>query len=153
MSELADLDPVALKYTLSILNRRRYTVKQIQDKLAQRGCNEGDRQLIVDHLLKLGFLNDRSFAEAWVHDRDMLSPKGSFILRQELYKQGVPEDIIVEVLRERGSEDDLEAAKDVLRRTRARYQGLDKETLKRRQMALLSRRGFSYDVISRILDM
>ena len=105
-----------------------------------------------------GFVNDTHFAEAWSRTRDVLSPRGSYRLQAELIEKGIPKEIIAKVLSERRDLADegeqlteLELAEQAAKGRERLYSNLTPEVRNRRLASFLQRRGFSYDVIRRIL--
>ena len=90
-------------------------------------------------LVALNYLDDESFARAWVESRDRARPRGELALRRELAQKGVGREIVERVLEERQEsngegEMDLAAALRLLERRRP---ALEREAnpLKRRQKA------------------
>lgn len=151
----------ALSYTLRLLKTRLRSEWEIDQALLRRGVEPDARHQTIATLKESGLINDQRFARAWVHTRDLLSPRGKIVLRQELLQKGIDPQLITEVLAERAQlaqeEDDdqpteLELAQDLARRKESSYARLDPKTRERRLGAFLTRRGFSYDVIKRILN-
>ena len=150
-----------LSYSLRLLKSRLRTEFEINQALSKRGVEPDLRQEVIAKLKEAKLLDDQRFAEAWVHTRDLLSPRGGLVLRQELLQKGIPDHIISQVLSERrtAAQDEesdqpteVEQARDLLRRRERTYANLDSDTRKRRQISFLQRRGFTYDVIKRILE-
>lgn len=150
-----------LSYCLVLLKRRLRTAKELDEAMARKGVEPERRKSVLMELTELGIVDDYAFAQAWSRTRDKLSPRGSLVLRQELLQKGVNKEVIDRVLAERkqeaGAEDtdqptELELAQDLVRRRERAYAGLPGDVRKRRLMSLLQRRGFSYDVVRRILD-
>jgi regulatory protein len=116
----------------------------------------------VAELKELRLLDDVHYAHAWVRTRDRLSPRGAFVLRQELSQRGIARHIIDEVLQERKeAEDDedseqpteMQLAQELVERKTRLYSNLSPEVRNRRLMGVLQRRGFSLDTIRRILKV
>lgn len=149
-----------LNLALRLLKSRLRSAWEIDQALAKRGVEEAERQAVLEQLRELDLVNDQRFAEAWVHTRDALAPRGEFVLQQELYKKGLDRDLIQSVLRKRKEESenedeeqltDIELAKKLLAGKERAYAHLTPEVRERRLMSLLMRRGFSYDTAKRIL--
>ena len=58
---------------------------------------------VVGRLVELGYLDDGTFARAWVESRDRSRPRGESALRRELALKGVDRAVIDEVLTERAA--------------------------------------------------
>lgn len=103
---------------------------------------------IVNKLSMLGFLDDKSFAEAFVHDRRTLRSMSSRRLQLELKKKRVPSDIIDEVLSE-DETDEPTMLRQLIIRKRQQSKYRDDEL---KLMQYLARQGFSYGDIKDALS-
>jgi regulatory protein len=151
----------ALGYSLRLLKSRLRSVWEIDQALQKREVPLENRREVIAKLGAANLLDDLRFARAWVTTRDRLSPRGATVLRQELLQKGIDRGTIDQVLRERkdAAQDDeeeqkseLELARELMERRQRTYANLDRETRNRRLASFLQRRGFSFDVIKRILD-
>lgn len=116
-----------------------------------------ERTQVLDELTEAGLIDDARFARAWVNDRDRFSPRGAFLLRQELIKKGLSKEDITAALQQRTEReeepvDELEQARALVEGRQRLYAHLPAETRNRRLMAFLLRRGFSLDTARRILN-
>ena len=73
---------------------------------------------------------------------------GNFRIRMELKKRGISESITDDVLAER-NEHDLH--RTLVKTVKNKYGYLERETGLRRAKGYLQRRGFQYDLISRVI--
>jgi regulatory protein len=101
-------------------------------------------------MLELDFLDDASFARAWVESRDRARPRGEMALRRELALKGIDRAIVDEVLGERGqvldaSADDSAAHRLLERRLPALLREADPRRRRQKAYALLARNGFDPD--------
>lgn len=149
-----------LTYAFRLLKNRLRSAWEIDQALARRGVEESERQAVLEQLSELDLINDQRFAEAWVHTRDLLAPRGAFILQMELVKKGIDKEIIKKVLRERqdlaadeasDQPDEETLARKLLEGKMRAYAHLTPEVRERRLLSLLMRRGFSYETAKRIL--
>jgi regulatory protein len=149
-----------LNYALRLLKNRLRSAWEIDQALARRGVKDEERLAVIEQLIEIDLINDQRFTEAWVHTRDLLAPRGEFVLQQELTKKGIDRDLIKKVLRERKELADDESndqpdeetlARKLLEGKMRAYAHLAPEVRERRLISLLMRRGFSYDVAKRIL--
>lgn len=147
------------QYCLRLIKIRLRSVAEIEQLLAHKEVPRDQIKQVVLELSQAGILDDLRFARAWVHTRDNLSPKGEIILRQELKKKGITDQLINRVLLERENEfaqnypqDDLEKRKalELIKRRAYFYRDLDAVIRKRRLGAYLARRGFSYELINKL---
>ena len=131
---------------------RQRSVAETSRRLKKLGYPEGLVEQVVTQLIELNYLDDETFARAWVESRDRARPRGELALRRELAQKGVDRQLVDQVLAERqesdtGAQSELVAARRLLERRR---RTLDAETdpYRRRQKgyALLARNGFDPDV-------
>jgi len=144
----------AKQKVIKLFNRRIYSELEITKKLGRKGYQEDIIQKVVGELKKSSLINDYLFAKAFVHDRLLLKPKGSFLIALELKNKGISETIIARVFsEEKIAEGDFDRALEIAKKRLAPLKSIkDKKTIKRRLYNFLLRRGFSYDIIRNILD-
>lgn len=104
-------------------------------------------ELVIAKLTDIGLLDDHKFAQAFVHDRQLLRPTSKRKLSLELRKKRVASDIIDEVLRETVTNDDT-ALNEIIERKRRQTKYQDDLKL----MQYLARQGFSYGDIKRAIN-
>lgn len=134
---------------LTIRSRSRSEVAQ---KLRDREFPPDIISSVIDHLIKLGYLNDEQFARDWAASRVRSRGFGRRRLEQELRIKGIGSDIIRDTLGtlfEDSSEADI-ARKEADRKlkTLARF---EPEVRRRRLAGFLERKGFSSETIRAIL--
>jgi regulatory protein len=98
---------------------------------------------ITNKLLRLGLLDDKKFAEAFIHDRRLLRSASTRKLQLELRKKHIANDIIEQVLAE-DETDEGSVLKELIakKRQQTKYK---EDNLK--LMQYLARQGFSYSDI------
>lgn len=137
---------------LRLLQRRWRSRRELEVALRRRGLPSGAISSAVAELLRQGWIDDERFARAWVQDRLALRPCGRRRLRAELLAKGIAPglvDSVVSALLPAGSEGDL--ALVGARSRLARLRGLSPQTARRRLAGWLQRRGFSAEVVARVL--
>jgi regulatory protein len=139
----------AMDAALRLLSYRGRSRKEIHDRLRRRGMSEDLIELTCNRLTELGLLNDEHFAEILTRDRIEFARKGSHQIRAELRRKGIAKPLIEQALAQVGNEDD--SARALIARTRRRYAGLEPRERCRKLHDLLLRRGFPFDVVSRVL--
>jgi regulatory protein len=126
---------------------RSRSVWETEFYLKRKDADESQIKQIIDKLTQLGLLDDRKFAEAFVHDRRLLRSSSSRKIKLELQKKRVPRDIIDQVLAE--DETDTDAMlKDVIVRKRQQSKYRDDEL---KLMQYLARQGWGYGDIKQAL--
>lgn len=131
---------------LGLLARREHSRAELQRKLAPHIENPQELADLLDDLARRGWLSDARFAEALVHDKQ--AKFGVSRLAYELRERGVEESVIRDQLIEL-KESELERARQVWQ---SKF-GTFPEDVKARakQMRFLQSRGFSFDVIGKVL--
>ena len=151
----------ARSYALNLVKKRLRSVWEIDQALLSRGVEQEERSRIITELCEHNILNDERFALAWVHTRDRLAPRGSFLLERELSQKGIDKATIRLIMMRRKEEmdDEPELNPDVdsqmrhlIDRKQRLYSNLAPEVRNRRLTAFLLRRGFSLDHVRRILN-
>ncbi|UCH33315.1 MAG: regulatory protein RecX [Armatimonadota bacterium] len=124
---------------------------ELAERLARKGFAEPVIRAAVDALEMAGLVDDEAFARAWMRERLANNPRGSLVVRWELRRKGVDEEIIQRAIEEEmGVERELDAALRVAARYAARP-GEDEAGSLRRLAAALRRRGFTFEVIDAAL--
>lgn len=88
----------AYNLALSYIEYKLRSKKEIEDYLERK---EFDRTLIndiIDELSKKGYINDTSYAKAFINDKISFTNHGPYKIRQALISNGVPEEIVDEEL-------------------------------------------------------
>lgn len=145
----------------NFLSFRPRSHREISDYLKRKAAKKDpatiDHQPVISRLLAklstLDLINDSAFAAWFISQRLTHRPKGPIALISELVKKGVPLPLAkASVSASLSSSTQLELlARDALSRKSA-WQKLPPEEYRRKAMAFLSRRGFSYDTIRRVVD-
>ncbi|MDF1501215.1 MAG: RecX family transcriptional regulator [Anaerolineales bacterium] len=140
----------AYQRALRYLSRRPHAEKEIRDKLSRNRIPSDVCERVIDRLRDASLLDDAAFAEAWVEDRGLYRPRSAKALRHELKQKGVHAAAIDQALSEF---DDEEAAWQAGKKAVRRYRSLPEETAVRRMTAYLARRGFSYRLARKVVDV
>jgi len=131
---------------LRCLAQREHSRAELARKLAGLGSeNEVDAEL--DRLVELGLLSDTRFADAYV--RAKAARFGASRLRFELARRGVGAEQIVDAIAENCRDSELDRARDIARRKFAELPADAREWT--RQARFLQSRGFSTDIIRKVL--
>jgi regulatory protein len=142
----------ALQYAVKLLAVKPYSEQKLREKLAARQFTAEEISTAVSRLISERLLNDRRFAEDFIRARLNSRPRAGILLVRDLLQRGITKKLAQEVVAELAPKsNDVEVARDLLRRKAGQYGSLDDETRRRRLMSLLARRGFSYDIIDKVL--
>ncbi len=132
---------------LYYLERKRYTKRDLENKLASLHYDRELCKSTVDNMERLGLLNDADYANVYTADLINLKKYGKVRIKTELYRKGIDKEIIDNVLET--IEDNDEDIKIILERKYSNWQ--DDEKVKRRAIAFLQRRGYRYSDINKVM--
>ena len=138
---------------LRFLTHRQRTEREIRDKLREKEFGEEEIEKTIGTLRDLGYVNDEAFARSYIRNQLTLRPKGKLVLKQKLLLLGVKKETIDaalhEVFQETSQEDSArEAAQKFLKKSDKTHD--DPRKAKQKLAAFLSRRGFSWDIVSSV---
>jgi regulatory protein len=148
-------DPaVVVEAAARFLEVRPRSVAEVRRRLASAGYRADLVDGAVARMTDLGFLDDETFARAWVESRDRARPRSERAIREELRIKGVDRAIVDAVLEERraGEQtvDDRAAERLLAKHDRSLGRVADPRLRRQRAFALLARNGFPPDVCSRV---
>lgn len=109
----------AWNYLLFILARRSYTVAELREKLLRRGLPATESEPLLQRLQELRLVDDSTFAEQYVSSRKRA--RGRLVLRRELQRKGVAEELVERELATLSPEQQAQAATELLERNAWRY--------------------------------
>lgn len=141
----------AVERAINYLSFRPRSQAEVRRYLRKKETPPDIIEAVLERLNRLDYVNDRSFASFWVENREQFNPRGSQALRNELRLKGVEREIIDEAV---SDEHDEELA---LRAGRKKAFSLlqtpemDYTKFRNRLGGFLARRGFSYEVVSRVV--
>jgi regulatory protein len=127
---------------------------EIVTKLRDKEFSPSVVETVMEHLLRLRYVDDRKFAAQWAASRARLRGYGRRRIEQELRQKGVNRETIQEALNEAVPfEDERETARTVAEKKLRTMKSLEPEARKRRLAGFLERKGFPHEIIWDILRM
>ncbi len=137
---------------LRLLRFRPRSVKEMAGRLKQKGHRGVIIARAIDELEGKGLLDDKAFAKLWIGDRISLKPAGKSLIVRELRAKGIEEKTIEAAFDGyKGIYDEAELAGPLARRKILGLKGLDPEKAKKKVFDFLSRKGFSYNTIWKVI--
>lgn len=144
----ADALERARDYALTLLEQRPRSEAELRGRLRQKGFEETVIDEVLERLRQVALVDDLAFARFWAEQRQRFRAQGVALLRAELRQKGLADDVIEQVCAEYDEAAALrQAAEEHLRKLRT----LPVEEQRRRLVARLLRRGFSYAAIRDLL--
>ena len=136
---------------LRLLGYRMRSCAEMKQRLAEKKYPKNIIDEIIDKLLKIRYLNDAEFANAFAHDKVKSKKIGPMALRMEFIPHKIDPDILektINAVYEKYPISDL--IKQLLDKKKIKFgTKLDQKTKKRIQ-DLLGRKGFSWNDISSV---
>lgn len=148
LRHLGELDK-AKDSALRLLAFRPRSSAEIKRHLRDKGYDDHEIEHVVGRLTDLKFVDDRTFAQYWVEQRERFKPRSAFVLRQELRQKGIGDELIEEAL---DNLDDTASARKAADQRVQRWRHLPEADFKKKLGAYLQRRGFRYGVVRDVLD-
>ena len=126
--------------------------KELADKLRDREFDEHTISVVLEHVTRLGYLDDVKFAAQWAAGRIRHRGFGRRRLEQELRIKGISREIITETLNTLFEEaPEAETARKEAEKKLRTLTRFEPEVRRRRLAGFLERKGFSSEIIRSIL--
>lgn len=148
----------AKKAALRYLSYRPRTVREVRDKLREKEFGDEEIQKTIQQLEDSKLLNDLEFARMYVRDAVLRKPIGKLALKQKMILLGLERKLIDRVLDEMSQETDQEdaarrAAENFLAKGKHVRDKQDGLQLRNRLANFLAQRGFTWDIISKVIKV
>lgn len=130
------------------LSFRMRSEKEMRDKLAEK-FDEATVKKAIKRLKELKFIDDVVFAKSWVESRRI--GRGKKALAFELGRKGIAKNIIDDAIADLSQDDEFELALELVKK-KSKYKNLDRNEAYQKVGGFLSRRGYSYDVIKKVIQ-
>ncbi len=149
-----DLIPL-LNIAFFYLKFRPRTIKETRDYLYKKvrttHWSHAAADKIIDHLIKLRFLDDKEFIKYLVTSRTRTKVKGVYAIKQELSRYGVEKELIDEYFAKTEINEEGLAEK-ILSSRWARLKSLPKQKRFEKATSLLQRRGFNFEISRKTVE-
>ncbi len=147
-----DALPEARAAALRLLKFRPRSESELKERLAQKGVTGTAVPTGGEDLRRKGFIGDAQFARYFAAQQASSKPLGRRLLMSRLKAKGIQPELAeaaVETAME--GRDELTLAREAASRRTTALQGLPRAAAERRLFGYLSRRGFSGDVVYRVV--
>lgn len=140
----------AINAALNFLSYRQRSETEVKDKLKEKGYEEDYIQRAVSYCKEQGLVDDEAFAISFIKDKQNLNNLGQYRIKRELMLKGISDDIIDSVLIE-DIEEEYERALEIATKKYSSYKNDDRNKVYRKLGGFLQRKGYSFDIVSKIL--
>jgi len=148
--KMQDEREIVYQKALHFLSYRPRSSAEVRQNLSKRGISEALIEEILNRLQNTGLVNDETFAQAWVENRNTFRPRGKSALRMELRRKGLSDEIVQSVLDTQVN--DAALALEAARRYARRLSGLEWPEFRQKLSGFLARRGFSYTTLAPVVS-
>lgn len=138
----ASPESVARRIALTALNSAPRTRAELAKLMARREVPGDVAAAVLDRFGQVGLVDDAAFASAWVDSRHVGRGLGRRALGDELRRKGVDQAITSVALEQVSDEDELTAARRLVRRKLLGTRDLEPAKRDRRLLGMLARRGY-----------
>jgi len=144
------------KASIRFLSFRPRSEKEMRDYLTRKikdsrlTINEGVLERIVQSLKRDKFINDEEFIKWWVEQRTLLKPKAWRVIKYELKRKGISDEMINDsglMINDKDA-----AVKLAEKKLRTIHDQSDKFKVKEKLGRFLASKGFDWDTIKEVID-
>lgn len=143
-----------LGYLLKFATLRLRSEKEIKDWLKKKKVSETLHLDLFNRLKRLELVDDEAFTKWWVDQRLQFKYKSKRELEYELKMKGIKKEIIGKVL-EGEKIDEEKIIRNLIEKKRYKWEKLakqDKHKARQKMGQYLTQKGFSWEVIDRVLE-
>jgi regulatory protein len=143
---------VARKILLDQLTGRARTRAELATRLGARNVPDEVATKLLDRFEEVGLVDDAAFAREWVEQRQSGRGLARRALAQELRRKGVDDEVVRETLDGLDPDDEVEAARRLVRAKLRSVRNLERDKAVRRLVGMLARKGHSSSVAFRVVN-
>lgn len=136
---------------LNILAKADQSEKKIREKLSS-DFEDDTIDMVIEFLKKNNFINDDILAQKIVNTNINLNRCGKNRIKQNLYNKGIDKQSIDEAISDIDTDVEFENAMYLAKKRYNRIKKEDKRKIYQKISQHLAYKGFSYDIIKRVLD-
>lgn len=130
------------------LARRPYSSAEIARFLKRHKHSDESITRVLEYLGERNYVDDATFAEFWVEQRESFRPRSRLALRQELSQKGLSQELINQAVE---SVDETAAARRLADKQARRWQHLSETEFTRKVAGYLQRQGFPYSIVEPVV--
>lgn len=134
-----------------LLAVRARSKSELLQALLRKEIDEDVAEGVLQKFVDAGLVDDAAFAESWVHARHRNQGLGRKALGYELRRKGVDEHLVAEALSTMDEEEEVERARELVRRKLPGMSRLDNTVRTRRLVGMLARKGYGEGLAFRVV--
>ncbi|TWF94122.1 regulatory protein RecX [Saccharopolyspora dendranthemae] len=124
---------------------------ELRQALLRKEIDEDVADGVLQKFVDAGLVDDASFAEEWVNQRQRSQGLGRKALGFELRRKGIDEHLVESALSNVDSDAEAERARELVQRKLRSMNSLDRNAKMRRLVGMLARKGYSEGLAFRIV--
>jgi len=136
-----------------LCSAKEYCKYDIREKLTKSELNEGDKEKLIQELVKQNFINEERYVEAFVHDKLFLSKWGTTKIRYALRQKGINAELFQELLKEIEEEKYIQAFTAIAKSKWKSIKDSDSYIRKQKLIRYLMGRGVEYEIAEKIYNL
>lgn len=140
-----------LKKAYDLLSRRAHSAQELRNKLYKREYSRRDIETVIAECVRLNFLNDELFAADYAAELSRQG-KGIFKIKMQLKSKGLSEAHIKHALEKFGNCEQENAEQAIKGKLHSLVREPDVNKRRQKAYRFLAYRGFSADVITKLMD-
>jgi regulatory protein len=138
---------VGRKILLDQLTGQARSRAELATRLARKRVPADVAERLLDRFEEVGLVDDAAFARDWVQSRQAGRGLARRALAVELRRKGVDPEVVSEAVATVDPDDEVEAARELVRRKRRSLERFDRQTQARRLTGMLARKGYPSSVV------
>ena len=142
----------ALQRLEALCARSEQSPADVETKLRRWGVGERARETIVKQLRESGFLDERRYARAYVHDKHMFNGWGRMKIANVLRLKAIPQEYIDEALEQINTDSEADTLLKLLRAKQRTIAGREPRKQRDALLRYAASRGFTLDQALAALD-
>ncbi|PLR66611.1 MULTISPECIES: recombination regulator RecX [Bacillaceae] len=142
----------AFNKAIEYLGFRMRSEKEVADMLLKKEYEEAVITEVIHQLRHYKYVNDEEFADAYIRTHWKTGGKGPGVIKRELAMKGIGKEIAEKSLLQYSKEDQFEQAMIHAEKIVRKESKISTVQIKQKVEQTLMRKGFSYDVISIVIE-
>lgn len=140
----------ANNYAFGLLSYRQRSEKELINALQRKGFDEEYIEKSLQYLRENKYIDDEYFTKSFIADKQNLNGFGAQRIKYELIKKGISNDIIQSQLII-DEDEEYQMALEIGEKKMKSFKNDEKDAIYRKLGGFLQRRGYSYDIVSKVL--
>lgn len=137
---------------LTSLKTRLRSTKELKERLTKKEYPNQEIEEVIKTLTKQGYLNDKIYAESYVHDKISFSKDGPEKIKEELKRKGIKIEDIEQALCCFTNELEQTRIKKIIDKENKTNRSKSEVVLKRKLLETLVRNGYHKETITPLLE-